>query len=261
MFFCFDMTDIETRSNSSTHINNSVWSKSDNSFKFDFIPVDCPAPVNPTSAASDEAEPARGWLSMKGQGSNFLFNFKIPPVEQMETTETKDISSQDNQEGAQEQTPQDVSSIDHVVLQTKSKKKKKKSGKKQISEPRQESGSAQVNEAGKDTELVSVWCFAPKIHWGVSVNELFWCLNFFPQSAEEQLNRQLDWCIEQLELGMKSLKTTPKQSRCTWYWSIFLCSYVQILSLLLYAWSPEDMFLKYNYSDNILRCKYEQLSN
>lgn len=164
MFFCFDMTDIETRSNSSTHINNSVWSKSDNSFKFDFIPVDCPAPVNPTSAASDEAEPARGWLSMKGQGSNFLFNFKIPPVEQMETTETQDISSQDNQEGAQEQTPQDVSSIGHVVLQTKSKKKKKKSGKKQISEPRQESGSAQVNEAGKDTELVSVRCFAPKVH-------------------------------------------------------------------------------------------------
>lgn len=32
------------------------------------------------------------------------------------------------------------------------------------------------------------------------------------QSAEEQLNRQLDWCIEQLELGMKSLKATPKQS-------------------------------------------------
>uniref|UniRef100_H3BW66 Zgc:112185 n=1 Tax=Tetraodon nigroviridis TaxID=99883 RepID=H3BW66_TETNG len=30
-------------------------------------------------------------------------------------------------------------------------------------------------------------------------------------SAEEQLNRQLDWCVEQLELGMKSLKTTPKQ--------------------------------------------------
>uniref|UniRef100_H3C2D1 Zgc:112185 n=1 Tax=Tetraodon nigroviridis TaxID=99883 RepID=H3C2D1_TETNG len=56
-------------------------------------------------------------------------------------------------------------------------------GKKQTSEPQQESGSAQVNEGGRDAEL----------------------------SAEEQLNRQLDWCVEQLELGMKSLKTTPKQ--------------------------------------------------
>lgn len=176
--------DIETKSQSSTHINNSVWSKSDNSFKFDFIHIDRPAPVKPTSPTLDEAEPARGWFSMKEQGSSFSFNFKLPAVEQMETTETHDISSQNNQEGAQEQTSQDVSSLDHVVLQTKSKKKKKKkSGKSQTSLPPHESGSAQVNEAGKDTAL----------------------------SAEEQLNRQLDWCIEQMELGMKSLKTTPKQ--------------------------------------------------
>lgn len=211
------MTDTGTKSQSSTHINNSVWSKSDNSFKFDFIHVDSPAPVKPTSPTLDEAEPARGWFSMKEQGSSFSFNFKLPAVEQMETTETHDISSQNNQEGAQEQTSQDVSSLDQVVLQTKSKKKKKKSGKKQTSLPPHESGSAQVNEAGKDTALVSVWHFAPKIHLRVSVNELFWCVNIFFQSAEEQLNRQLDWCIEQMELGMKSLKTTPKQSRCTWY--------------------------------------------
>ncbi|XP_037546744.1 UPF0488 protein C8orf33 homolog [Nematolebias whitei] len=31
------------------------------------------------------------------------------------------------------------------------------------------------------------------------------------QSTEEQLNRQLDWCIEQLELGLRSQKGTPKQ--------------------------------------------------
>lgn len=77
----------------------------------------------------------------------------------METAETQDICSQDNQEGAQEATPQDVSSVDQPVLQTKSKKKKK-SGKKQASEPPQESGSAQANEAGKSTELVSVWGIA-----------------------------------------------------------------------------------------------------
>lgn len=157
MFFCFKLTDIETKSNSFTQINNSVWSKSDNSFRFDFIPVDDPAPVNATSAALDEAEPARGWSSMKGQGSHFLFNFKIPPVEQMETTETQEMLSQDNQEGAQKQTSQDVGSIDQEVLQRKSKKKKKKkNGNKQTSEPQQESCSARVNEGGKDTELVGV---------------------------------------------------------------------------------------------------------
>uniref|UniRef100_A0A3B3ZME7 Uncharacterized protein n=1 Tax=Periophthalmus magnuspinnatus TaxID=409849 RepID=A0A3B3ZME7_9GOBI len=31
------------------------------------------------------------------------------------------------------------------------------------------------------------------------------------ESTEEQLQRQLDWCIEQLELGMKSQKASPKQ--------------------------------------------------
>lgn len=153
------MTDIGAKSNSSPDLNNSVWSKSDNSFKFDFIPGDCPAPVqNPTYTASDETQPARGWFSKKGQGSNFLFNFKIPPVEQMETRET-----QDNQEGVQEQMSQDFTSIGQVVLQTKSKKKKKKSGKKTTLESQLESGSAQVNDAGKDTELVSARCFAPKI--------------------------------------------------------------------------------------------------
>lgn len=43
---------------------------------------------------------------------------------------------------------------------------------------------------------------------------LIWSLRVF-QSAEEQLNRQLDWCIEQLESGLKTQKATPKQSMFT----------------------------------------------
>lgn len=158
MVVCFEFTDIETTSNISTHSNNSVWYKSDNSFRFDFDPDDRPVPLNQTAA--DGAEPARGSLSMKGQGPSFAFNFKIPPVEQMETTETQDISSQDNQEG----TSQDVSSIDQPVLQKnlKKKKKKKKLETKQTLKPQEESGSALVNEVGKDTELVSVQCFDSK---------------------------------------------------------------------------------------------------
>ncbi|KAL2078267.1 hypothetical protein ACEWY4_025952 [Coilia grayii] len=31
-------------------------------------------------------------------------------------------------------------------------------------------------------------------------------------TPEQQLNRELDWCIEQLELGLKTRKTTPKQT-------------------------------------------------
>ncbi|XP_029705577.1 UPF0488 protein C8orf33 homolog isoform X4 [Takifugu rubripes] len=158
--------DIEPTSSCCAHINsrpnNPVWSKSDNSFRFDFVPDDCPVPPSQTSA--DGAEPAR---------------------EQMETTETQDTCSQDKQEGVREATSQDVSCHAEPVLQSKSKrnKKKKKSGKKQTSEAQQEKGPAKVNKAGKNTEL----------------------------SAEEQLNRQLDWCIEQLEMSFKSMKSTPKQ--------------------------------------------------
>eukprot|EP00066_Takifugu_rubripes_P012748 XP_011602014.1 PREDICTED: UPF0488 protein C8orf33 homolog isoform X3 [Takifugu rubripes] len=179
--------DIEPTSSCCAHINsrpnNPVWSKSDNSFRFDFVPDDCPVPPSQTSA--DGAEPARGSLSIEEHGHEFAFNFKIPSVEQMETTETQDTCSQDKQEGVREATSQDVSCHAEPVLQSKSKrnKKKKKSGKKQTSEAQQEKGPAKVNEAGKNTEL----------------------------SAEEQLNRQLDWCIEQLEMSFKSMKSTPKQ--------------------------------------------------
>lgn len=172
------MTDIEPTSSCCAHINsrpnNPIWSKSDNSFRFDFVPDDCPVPPSQTSA--DGAEPARNSLSTEEQGHEFAFNFKIPSVEQMETTETPDICSQDKQEGVQEATSQDVSSHTEPELQSKSKrnKKKKKSVKKQTSEPQQEKGPAQVNEAGKNTELVGVWYFASNLHWDFSFNHQFW---------------------------------------------------------------------------------------
>lgn len=101
---------------------------------------------------------------LKDRDTSFAFNFKIPSVEQMETNKTQDICSQGKQEAAQEETSQDAISLTEPVLQSKSKKKKKKSGKKQTSEPQPESGSAQVNEGGKNTELVSVRYFALKLH-------------------------------------------------------------------------------------------------
>lgn len=102
---------------------------------------------------------------LKDRDTSFAFNFKIPSVEQMDTKETQDICSQGNQEASQEETSQDAISLTEPVFQSKSKKKKKKkSGKKQTSEPQQESGSAQVNEGGKNTELVSVRYFTLKLH-------------------------------------------------------------------------------------------------
>ena len=47
---------------------------------------------------------------------------------------------------------------------------------------------------------------------------------FVFQSAEEQLNRQLDWCIEQLEHGLRTQKGTPKQSQCNYCTVVYFTS-------------------------------------
>lgn len=41
-------------------------------------------------------------------------------------------------------------------------------------------------------------------------------MTFFPPQAE-QLARELAWCVEQLELGLKTQKPTPKQSESPFF--------------------------------------------
>ncbi|KAI9531791.1 hypothetical protein NQZ68_038184 [Dissostichus eleginoides] len=104
----------------------------------------------------------------------------------MDTTET--TSSTGSQPCVQEEKPPLLQEVISPPEQSeaKQKKKKNKSGKKNPAdktEGQKTPSSAEGSEGGEDTAL----------------------------SAEEQLNRQLDWCIEQLESGMMSQKGTPKQ--------------------------------------------------
>lgn len=127
----------------------------------------------------------------------------------METTETPDSSS--SQQCVREE---NLNCPPEPLVQSKSKKKKK-SGKKKASdsnEPQQK--PAEEKEGGEDTALVSVIFSVLKLVTVASccLFDLMCECDCVFQSAEEQLNRQLDWCIEQLELGMRSLKATPKQS-------------------------------------------------
>ncbi|XP_061561388.1 UPF0488 protein C8orf33 homolog [Phycodurus eques] len=83
-------------------------------------------------------------------------------------------------------TAPEVSSPHEQHAQPKTKQKKKSAKKKATSSPEvppEKSATELSQQAAENTEL----------------------------SAEEQFKRQLDWCIEQLELGMKSQKATPKQ--------------------------------------------------
>lgn len=176
--------DIDPKPNSPTpdESRQPLFLRTDNTFRFNFLTASNTAP-------QEETVPATSHISFTGQKSAFAFNFQLPPdtpVESMDTTETPETSPQGNQE---EQT----SSLKEVIpsfessgqLKTK-KKKKKKSGKEKSSESTEmqlKPASAGESQDGKDETL----------------------------SAEEQLNRQLDWCIEQLELGLRSQKGTQKQ--------------------------------------------------
>ncbi|XP_060884501.1 UPF0488 protein C8orf33 homolog [Labrus mixtus] len=180
--------DIEPKSNSSAPVERRpekpLWTRTDNAFRFNFLP-DNSAALQVETSPSSISEPAASRISVTGQGSAFAFNFQIPsdtPVESMETTETPSTSSPSSQQEKSLSLPE-VNS--ESLVQSKAKKKKK-SGKKNPSESteiQQTPGSAEGSQESEDTEL----------------------------SAEEQLNRQLDWCIEQLESGMRSQKGTPKQ--------------------------------------------------
>ncbi|XP_061666572.1 UPF0488 protein C8orf33 homolog [Syngnathoides biaculeatus] len=79
-------------------------------------------------------------------------------------------------------TAPEASSSREQQAQSKTKKKKK-SAKKKATSCTEVPPETSATEGGENTEL----------------------------SAEEQFKRQLEWCIEQLELGMKSQKATLKQ--------------------------------------------------
>lgn len=129
----------------------------------------------------------------------------------MDTSETPQSPSLVQQE--QPSLSKDAN-LPEAGAQTKCKKKKKNSGKKTPlvdTVSQQEPAKAEGSQGGEDVELVSVSEFLQNVSSRETNHVLIYHLTDF-QGAEEQLNRQLDWCIEQLELGMKSLKATPKQS-------------------------------------------------
>uniref|UniRef100_A0A7M4DWR3 Uncharacterized protein n=1 Tax=Crocodylus porosus TaxID=8502 RepID=A0A7M4DWR3_CROPO len=53
-----------------------------------------------------------------------------------------------------------------------------------------------------------------KLKWlGQLLHNVSKFLKFAEPASDEQLRRELDWCVEQLELGLKMQKSTPKQGK------------------------------------------------
>lgn len=177
--------DITPKSNSSTSVEDRagkpLWTRSDNKFRFNFL-------TEGTPALQTESSPSDRTVSFTGQGS-FSFNFQIPPVAPVEedmSAEPSEVALPSRQQYIQDEKPSDLQeagSRSEPSVSSKSKKKKKSGKKKNSSGDEGQHAPATENQEVQDPEL----------------------------SAEEQLKRELDWCIEQLELGMRTQKSTPKQ--------------------------------------------------
>ncbi|XP_014872370.1 UPF0488 protein C8orf33 homolog [Poecilia latipinna] len=170
-----DIRDSKISTAAETESSGSLWTSSNNSFRFNFVTDSDIAPP-----PQEETPPAAS-LSFTGQSSAFAFNFQIPPAEDMDTAEAAKPASLLGSQQEGPSPPQGGATACEMSDQTKTKKKKKKSGKKKPSDSDTQQKPTEENQ--KEEEL----------------------------SPEEQLNRELNWCIEQLQLGMKSQKGTPKQ--------------------------------------------------
>ncbi|KAM9424506.1 UPF0488 protein C8orf33 homolog [Pholidichthys leucotaenia] len=181
--------DNEANANRSTPVETQkpLWTRSDNSFRFNFCADGSSAPED-QSSSSDRTESTAVKVTFTEQDSAFAFNFKIPPeipAENMETSEPADASSLGESHCTEEENAsllKEAKSSPGQSVETKTKKKKKKSEKKKPSVTEALQTPAEGNDGGEEK-----------------------------LSPEEQLNRELDWCIEQLELGMRSQRGTPKQ--------------------------------------------------
>ncbi|XP_062381564.1 UPF0488 protein C8orf33 homolog [Sardina pilchardus] len=125
--------------------------------------------------ASAQPQTAAPVLETPPQASGFTFNFQIPAASVCNTMEVAPEAAPNTE---------DVSHSTGAPPSSKSKKKKKKKG-----------------EGGGSASAAKIPGPPPEAQQESS--EL---------TPEQQLNRELDWCIEQLELGLRTRKTTPKQT-------------------------------------------------
>ncbi|MCJ8728372.1 hypothetical protein PDJAM_G00003820 [Pangasius djambal] len=154
------------------------WQRSDNSFTFNFSPDI--APSSPQSIM-DPNESHPGHVADSEPSSGFAFNFQIPAG----TEQKSDLEPSAGKTVMSEVAQGSESSADSKPNSKKKKKKKKKSGAGGGEEAVPENVNKPREEAPRQesTEL----------------------------TPEQQLSRELDWCIEQLELGLRTQKSSTKQ--------------------------------------------------
>ncbi|CAL8283439.1 unnamed protein product [Merluccius merluccius] len=173
--------------------------RSDNTFAFNFVVEDrlastslldtptTPPPPPPPPPPHPQVQPTGSAVREEGQGSEFAFNFHVPAVR----PDHMDSQTPPGAPGPVAREPAPTVAQEACVPsgspgQCKSKKKKRTGKKKttDTSSKSQEKTSSSEGSRGDGDPVLP---------------------------AEQQLQRELDWCIEKLELGLRTQKGTPKQ--------------------------------------------------
>ncbi|KAK1794791.1 hypothetical protein P4O66_009991, partial [Electrophorus voltai] len=171
------------QSNGSTASGEFKWKRSDESFAFNFLLESIPSGTHNTMAP-EKAQSTEGTGSDSTSG--FTFNFQIPTGTEG-TTHSSELQVEameaENTEAATTQSTEPIPDTSNTKTGKKKKKKKKKE------EGAEDKPQKTMNKATEE---------APK----QESTEL---------TPEQQLSRELDWCIEQLELGLRTQKSSNKQ--------------------------------------------------
>ncbi|KAL4624373.1 hypothetical protein GN956_G17380 [Arapaima gigas] len=173
------------------------WIPSDNSFTFSFFPAGTAVQSEETTGLSPPAQSLPGPLI--SQGEHFTFNFQVPaespsgPPHQVAPSGSMELAPPAAQGDL---VPGGTDNLQESEQNAKTggstaEKKKKPRNKKQKPESVEGEKKAAV---------------ASQVGASNSAGEPAFAL-----TAEQILARELDWCIEQLELGLRTQKSTPKQ--------------------------------------------------
>ncbi|CAL8379305.1 unnamed protein product [Gadus morhua 'NCC'] len=191
--------DIQAKSNPSRggdrkpEVRAESWTRTDNTFKFNFVVAeDQVATTSLLETTPPSVELSRLTVCKEEGSDKFAFNFQIPAVTPgplaPEAPPAPSGGSEPSPPGAQKPAPHTTleACVPTESMAQSKPKKKKKSGKKKTTESSklQETTSSLAGSHGDKESVLT---------------------------AEQQLQRELDWVMEQLSRGLETQKVTPKQ--------------------------------------------------
>lgn len=186
---------------------------------FNFFPDGTAGHLQETSVTTPQESGSQiNSVTLTGEGADFTFNFQIPSKSPETENRENPVSATDAAVAAdgRDASSENLQDIEQNATAAKKKKprnkKKKQEGSEGQKKPSPASQDAATSSSGQSV-LVSVDTGPICLLNDTKTHQRHWLHVYALQSSEQQLVRELEWCIEQLELGLRTQKSTPKQSK------------------------------------------------